>query len=191
MNIKEFVQENYAEYIDDISAWVDEQYNQHFKPCFDQVRKIHKDMQNGARTITDTELEWILTDLPMLLFSISEDLNKVRLESEVIKLRKKTVKAEMDKKAAEMVKNDELSKTDAKGWVDTELADHDILLAAYNSLITRVESEISFSKELIMGCKKIWDSRRRTESSNPVGEVVPGQLPSYYNADRYHEPYVR
>ncbi len=131
----------------------------------------------------------------MKLFSISENLNKVRLEAEVIKLRKKQVKADLDKQAAQLVADKELSKDAVKSWVDTELADHDILLAAYNSLITRVESDISFSKELIMGCKKIWDARKRTEQSNPVSEVVPSELPSYssYKNDggRYREPYIR
>ena len=196
MQIETFIQETYQEYIDDIGTWVDTQYVKYFQSCFDSVRNIHKSMKSQTRAISDSELEWILTELPLQLFSISESLNKVRLDAEVIKLRKKTVKAELDKTAAEMVKNNELSKTEVKGWVDTELADHDILLAAYSSLITRVESEISFSKELIMGCKKIWDARKRTEQSNPVGEVVPSDIPNYsqsgYRGEgRYHEPYIR
>ena len=34
-----------------------------------------------------------------------------------------------------------------------------------------------------MGCKKIWDGRRATDNSNPVGNVVnEGDLPDYaYN----------
>lgn len=192
MNIKEFVQENYAEYIDDIQSWVDEQYAEHFKDCFDSVRNIHKTMQSSSRTISDSELEWILTELPMMLFSISEDLNRVRLDAEVIKLRKKTVKSDFDKLASEMVENKELAKTEVKNWVDTALVDHDILISAYTSLISRVETEISFSRELIMGCKKIWDSRRKTESSNPVGEVVPSEMPNYnYSNYGYKEPYAR
>ncbi len=195
MQINAFLQENYAEYINDISNWVEEQYRKNFKSCFDSVRSIHASMQSQTRTISDSELETVLTDLPMQLFSISENLNKVRLEAEVIKLRKKQVKADLDKQAAQLVADKELSKDAVKSWVDTELADHDILLAAYNSLITRVESDISFSKELIMGCKKIWDARKRTEQSNPVSEVVPSELPSYssYKNDggRYREPYIR
>ena len=198
MNINQFLEENYKEYIDDIRNWVDEKYGQYFKSCFDSVRKMHESMKSQVRAISDSELEWILVELPMTLFSISEDLNKVRLECEVIKLRKKTVKAELEQKATELVHDNVISKSDIKSWVDTELADHDILLSAYSSLITRVESEISFSKELIMGCKKIWDSRRKTESSNPVGEVTPGstdKVPNYSDRytgeNRYREPYIR
>lgn len=192
MNIEDFVQENYAEFINDIQSWVDKQYNEKFKGCFDSVRDIHKSMQSSVRTISDSELEWILTELPMKLFSISESLNAIRLDAEVIKLRKKSIKSELDKVAADMVKAGDLVKTDSKNWVENELVDHDILIAAYTSLITRVESEISFSRELIMGCKKIWDSRRKTEGSNPVGEVVPGNIPDYApNPNRYREPYIR
>lgn len=190
MQIEQFRKENYEEYIDDISGWVDSQYEKHFKKCFDSINQIHESMNSQSRTISDTELEWTLTDLPMLLFSISEDINKVRLEREVIKLRKKTVEAELTKKAEQMVSEKLMSKTCVKSYVDTELAEHDILLAAYDCLITRVESEISISRELIMGCKKIWDSRRRTENVNPVNPVVPSkEVPNY--TDRYREPYIR
>lgn len=191
MNIKEFVQQNYTEYIDDIQSWVDEQYEEHFKSCFDSVRSIHKTMQSSSRTISDSELEWILTELPMMLFSISEDLNKIRLDEEVIKLRKKTVKSEFEKAASEMVENKELAKTEVKTWVDTALVDHDILISAYTSLIARVETEISFSRELIMGCKKIWDARRKTDMSNPVSEVVPQSTPYSSSLLNYQEPYKR
>ena len=94
MQIEQFLKENYEEYIDDISGWVDSQYEKHFKKCFDSINQIRESMSSQSRTISDTELEWTLTDLPMLLFSISEDINKVRLEREVIKLRKKTVQSE-------------------------------------------------------------------------------------------------
>ena len=192
MNIEEFVQENYAEYIDDIQSWVNKQYDQKFKECFDSVRAIHKSMQSSVRTISDSELEWILTELPMKLFSISESLNAIRLDAEVIKLRKKSIKSDLDRVAADMVKAGDLAKTDSKNWVETELVDHDILISAYSSLIARVESEISFSRELIMGCKKIWDARRRTEASNPVKEVVTTEVPEYSNfGPMYNDPYRR
>ena len=65
MKINDFVQENYQEYIDDIKSWVDEQYDRFFKSCFDSVKDIHSRMKSQARQITDSELEWILTELQM------------------------------------------------------------------------------------------------------------------------------
>lgn len=194
MKINEFVRENYQEYIEDIESWVDEQYDRFFRSCFDKVNQIHSSMKSHVRQISDSELEWILTELPMELFSISENLNKIRLDAEVIKLRKKSIRRDVDGKFAVKAKDEKLTKSEVKNLVDAEMVEHDILSSAYSSLISRVESEISFSRELIMGCKKIWDARRKTETSNPIGEVLPNtgdNMPSYYNSDRYHEPYIR
>lgn len=194
MKINEFVRENYQEYIEDIESWVDEQYDRFFISCFDKVNQIHSSMKSHTRQISDSELEWILTELPMELFSISENLNKIRLDAEVIKLRKKSIRRDVDGKFAIKAKDEKLTKSEIKNLVDAEMVEHDILSSAYSSLIARVESEISFSRELIMGCKKIWDARRKTETSNPISEVVPNtgdNMPSYYNSDRYHEPYIR
>lgn len=194
MKINEFVRENYQEYIEDIESWVDEQYDRFFRSCFDKVNQIHSSMKSHTRQISDSELEWILTELPMELFSISENLNKIRLDAEVIKLRKKSIRRDVDGRFAIKAKDEKLTKSEIKNLVDAEMVEHDILSSAYSSLIARVESEISFSRELIMGCKKIWDARRKTETSNPISEVVPNtgdNMPSYYNSDRYHEPYIR
>ena len=59
-----------------------------------------------------------------------------------------------------------------------------ILILAYDNLITRVEKEMSYSRELIMSAKKIYDVRRNTEQSNPVSEVSSKQndLPDYYSS---------
>ena len=47
----------------------------------------------------------------------------------------------------------------------------------YTAVVTRVEIDIAFSKELIMGARKVWDARRRSEDA-PVGEIPP-ELPDY------------
>lgn len=191
MQIKSFIESQYKEYIEDIETWCNEQYNLYFKECFDSVRKIHKSMESQVRAISDTELEWILTELPMTLFSISESLNKYRLEHEVIKLRKKKIKLELEAKAKQLVEDDFLSKSDTKSWLDAQLSEHDILLAAYSSVISRVESEISFSKELIMGCKKIWDARRKSEASNPVSPVDLRDVDKIPDYSTRYDQYIR
>lgn len=191
MQIKNFLQDQYKEYIDDIETWCNEQYNQYFKDCFDSVRKIHKSMESQVRAISDTELEWILTELPMTLFSISESLNKYRLEHEVIKLRKKRIKLDLDEEAKKLIEDKILSKSDMKSWVDAELSEHDVLLAAYSSVISRVESEISFSKELIMGCKKIWDARRKGEAANPVSPIDPRDVDNIPDYSTRYDQYIR
>ena len=172
MSLREFIETNYKESIDDIQNWCDEEYNKNFRYCFDRVRSIKDSMNSESRPISDFELEWVLTDLPLNLFTISEALNRYKLDQEVVKLKKKEIKLELETSAKELVEQGTIGKSDTKSWVDANLSEHDIVIAAFNSIVSRVESEISFSKELLMGCKKIWDSRRRAESSNPVGDVV-------------------
>lgn len=183
MSLREFIENNYKESIDDIQSWCDDEYNKNFRFCFDRVRSIKDSMNSESRPISDFELEWVLTDLPLNLFTISEALNRYKLDQEVVKLKKKEIKLELETSAKELVEQGIIGKSDTKSWVDANLSEHDIVIAAFTSIVSRVESEISFSKELIMGCKKIWDSRRRTETSNPVGEVVTDvsvdSLPDY------------
>ena len=62
--------------------------------------------------------------------------------------------------------------------INTAMVEYEVLHAAYVSIVTRVENEQTFAKELIMGAKKVWDSRRSADNSNPVGLVVP-ELPEY------------
>ena len=61
--------------------------------------------------------------------------------------------------------------------VDDEMRDDEIAVMVYSSLIDRIEGELSFSRELIMGSKKLWDARR-SNATNPVAPVVP-ELPEY------------
>lgn len=145
--------------IDEAYQSYEEIYNSWFSPYFSEAREMFSRLRDKDRPIADRELEWILTDLPMELFNVSESLSKLKLSKDVSKIRSKYLEEEYDVEAAK------------------------ISAAIYDSLIIRVEKEISFCKELIMGAKKLWDARRSTENSMPVGEVVDspevGDLPDY------------
>lgn len=136
-----------------ITAWCEEIYDKKFSRYFQNIVSLRSRLESKSRSITDEELEAILTSVPIDLFSVAEVLNQFRLSQEVVKLK---------------VKADEKSDTDHDS-MDHILAGK-ILQASYASVISRVESEISFSRELIMGAKKIWDGRRKAEESNPVNE---------------------
>ena len=45
-------------------------------------------------TVSDTELEWILTDLPLELFVVTEQLSKLKTAQEVIKINIKQTERE-------------------------------------------------------------------------------------------------
>ena len=134
----------------------DKIYDDYFKADFDKVDRLYLRCQSIKSPITDDELEEILTSLPLDLFNAAEKLNRLRLSQQVIKLKCKTGEIEGDAKS-----------------------EYDIVSAVYASVIERVENQISFSRELIMGAKKIWDSRRHTEKTNPVSPIKGNDLPVY------------
>ena len=142
---------------------VDEIYQKYFATYFNGENELYLKFQDAEMVITDKELEWILITLPLNLKSASSALAQFKQHNEIVKL---TIKQRKGK--------DTLT--------DPELDDEYKLMAIiYASVITRVESEISFSKELIMGAKKVWDARRNSETA-PVGEVVQefdSELPDY------------
>ena len=159
--------DNASEDLDAVNGWCTDVYNNTFAPYFIESRKLavrlkSKDGPND-RPITDDELSWILIQLPINLFDVSEHINKLRISQEVIKLRIRDLELKSSKRQLYDVASDKL------------------LVSAYGSVITRVENEISFSRELIMGAKKIWDARRRTDQANPINEIEDTMttLPAY------------
>lgn len=168
--------ECYKSDLDYVLEWSDELYSKLFGESFKDVTELYLSIDSKRKPITDSQLEWILCDLPIKLFNVSEILNNLRLEIEVIKLKKNTFKTERKKVYLES----KIKKSDINDYVDSDMVWHETVLSVYKSVASRVEQELSFSRELIMGAKKIWDSRRSAERSNPIGEVVPeDDLPDY------------
>ena len=180
--IKEYKSDN-----DAIHKFCDDLYSTLFNTNFEAIRDMYKRMKSNMKPITDDELEYILTTFPLELFTVAENLNKLRLDREVVKLKNKEKLESIRKKVEEAAASLDVSKAEKQDWihrqVTSEYVEYEIVLTAYDSVITRVENEQSFSRELIMGAKKIWDSRRSSESVNPVGPVVPN-LPEY-DRNRY------
>ena len=142
---------------------VDEIYQKYFASYFNGENELYVKFQNAEVIITDKELEWILITLPLNLKSASSALAQFKQHNEIVKL---TIK---QRKGKDVVADPEL---------DDE---YKLMSIIYASVITRVESELAFSKELIMGAKKVWDARRNSETA-PVGEVVKefdSELPEY------------
>ena len=151
----------------DVISWCDEIYTATFSEYFDTERKLYKRLKDSARPITDSELENILTTLPLQLFAASEALSQLKIRSEVVKLDIKDKLYQQEKVSPGSTVT--ARKEDAAYSV---LADQ-LLQVAYTNIIDRVEKEISYSREVIMAAKKIWDSRRNTE------QVAPTTLPDY------------
>lgn len=174
------IQDILNQYSDDISAvdtFCAEMYDNMFNKNFAEVHKLYVRLQSDRQPITDPELEYVLTTFPLELFVAAESLNKLRLHHETTKLKNKEKAEQFRREACKEASSLKLNKSETSEFVSRyigeKMVEYDILLSAYNSVISRVENELSFSRELIMGCKKIWDSRRNAEQMNPVGPISP------------------
>jgi len=139
---------------------VDEIYDKYFAQGFKRISELEKAFRNTDTPVTDAQLEEIITTIPMDLYTISASLAQFKQHYEIVKLTNKQRKK---------------SKAD-----DTDV-EYQLMAIVYNSVIDRVEYQISFTKELIMGAKKIWDARRRTDTTNPIKDTYIN-LPNYDDA---------
>ena len=158
----------------------EDSYNSKFGEYFSEARDMFKRLQSKTRPITNEELQWILIDLPIKLFEVSERLNSFRVLYEVAKinLKQREVEVGYDEDAKAM------KAAERKEYVASQTVGDRIIITLYDSIIDRVEREISYSRELIMGAKKIWDSRFKTDTVNPVTEVSE-RLPNYTESKSY------
>ena len=171
--------------ISEVEKWVEAEYQHYFSAYYKGEAELYAKLKSQETSsssvpiITDAELEWILTSLPLELFSVAEQLNKLKTKQEVIKLHVKEV--EDDYIADPSLSGLSLSARKEKAASDTK--EDKFLISVYSTLAERVEREISFSRELIMSAKKIWDSRRSSEPAVPVVSS-PSDLPEY-NVQKY------
>ena len=178
-NLIAFMHTVESENINPASKYADEVYDERFRKYFVLQKNLSYRFSSDSSQITDEELSTILIEIPLKLYDASEALNKLRLSVEVIKLRESELKKEF---ASQYDSNCGLSKSD---WLKSCTVDIQLMQGIYETVIKRVENQISYTKELIMGAKKIWDSRRESEKSMPVGEVVDtnadiDSLPEYH-----------
>lgn len=166
----------HLENVDDmqaVSSWCDAIYRDWFGQYFGEAKEHFNRLKSDSQPITDEELIWILIDLPIKLFNVSEYLSKFRINREVVKLKNKQKDHELRTLSAET------TATKKAEDADLQMIESKLLATAYDVTVQRVESEIAFCRELIMGAKKIWDSRRHTDGVNPIGELDESGLPAY------------
>lgn len=152
--------ESLREDFDATDTLVDEIYAKYFADGFKRISNLGEAFRNTDNPITDTQLEQIITTIPMDLYLVSASLAQFKQHYEIVKLTNKQRK---------------------KSKLDDDIdIEYQLMAIVYNSVIDRVEYQISFTKELIMGAKKIWDARRRTDIANPIKDTYIN-LPDYSN----------
>lgn len=161
--------------IDEVNQWSEEQYNKYFSQYFKGTVDLYNKMKSSKtnQQIDDIELEWILTDLPLELFSVTEQLSKLKTAQEVIKISIKKTEREYVKSHTEG------SETKRKEEAAELTAEDRLLVSVYDSIAERVSRQMTFSKELIMSAKKIWDARRADGIPLPEMNIDPSRLPDY------------
>lgn len=180
MELKE-VELSMSEDITDARDWVSSKYTELFAEYFAEVRGLSARMKSKTQPISDQELESVLTNLPLDLFEVASKLSDIKLNYEVIKLHNKKEHTE----AVKQSKASTVSQRNAEADVAT--IGNRALELVYETLIERVEKEVSYTRELIMAAKKIWDGRRKAEQSVPIGPVsVQSQPESEYSASAKH-----
>ena len=156
--------------INDVQSWIDEQYRIYFSGYFEEESRLYAKSREKV-ALEDNELEWIITSLPMELLAVANNLDKIKVSQEVVKM---TIKRG---KAAYAAKYDP-GDPDADFKIERDMSEDKLIAACYGILIERVEKEMSFAKELIMGAKKVWDTRRTAEAASaPTAELPPYSFP--------------
>lgn len=148
---------------------VDEIYNKYFATYFNKEVEMYEKFKDASNSISDSELEWIITSLPLELMAASNALAQFKQHNEIIKL---TIKQR---------KNNPVEDIDQE---------YKLMTIVYSCVIDQVERRLSFSKELIMGAKKVWDARRKAEQANPISEVNT-ELPDYKKPTSKNQMYIR
>lgn len=180
----ESVLSSYESDMQSIEDWCNSLYDSKFAEYFKDIRNLYDVLASKHEQISDNTLEQILTDIPLALFTVSERLNTLRTNREICKLKMKEHEALTRSELFNTYSKDcGYSKSDIPAMVRDSTINDQIVLVGLDGVINRVENEISFSRELIMSAKKIWDRRKNTENVNPVGPVVPdytySDLPDY------------
>lgn len=160
--------------IDEVNEWAESEYQRYFASYFKDEQDLYNRMKSKDDPITDQELEWILTDLPLELFSVTEQLSKMKIAQEVIKVSIK------EKERDYIASATEGSMTQKKEEASALTMEDRLLVDVYDSIMERVSRQMTFSKELIMSAKKIWDARR--SDGIPLPEIVTREdkLPDMY-----------
>lgn len=179
MNLQDICNE-YQDDFNSITEWCDNIYEKRFSTYFVDQRNLSTRLKSKTKPISDEELEFILMEVPLHMFDVSEALNNFQMEYEVLKLEVKGKETRLAKESKES------SETKRKESASEQIIADKILLLAYSNVLARVEKEISYSRELIMAAKKLYDRRTQTENANPISEQVSTGLPDYQPSNKQY-----
>lgn len=164
---------------------LDDMYKNIFEKKLQYIHNLSDTLKDKYEPCSDEVLEQILIDVPIKLFDAAECLSDLQLRLQIVKLSLKNKKIRIKRSTMDDY-SQKLNQSDLSDKITEMTYEDEILIMIYSRLIERVQSEISYTKELIMGAKKVWDRRRQTEMSMPV-DPIDDKLPDYetINNHRY------
>ena len=175
MNIDNSLWSKYLDTVQDVSDICEKIYKNNFDQFSKTNQSLYAKLYNRTTPISTEDLEHIIIDLPLCLIDVSEQVSKLQVSLDSIKLRLKKPTTDVDDGVKINTIDDEI--------------EYKLLSAVLSSVIERVNREISFSRELIMGAKKLWDSRKASESVSPIEPVSqPVKLPDYKSTGLPSDP---
>lgn len=143
-----------------------------------QVYSLASKLNPDGTPVSDKDLEYILMDLPLKLFTVSEYLAKLSGMVEALKIE--NTQKEIDIRsnvAGQIACGEKYTQQDMKTLIDSALIENKATIVCLNTAIKQIEKQLTYCRELIMSAKKIWDARRRTENIMPVSESNIEDLP--------------
>lgn len=164
--IKSIIESN-REDIKTAREFCDDLYDKQFAPYFKDTHDLFVRFQTDSKPITNDELSSILTICPLNMINVSSNLSDLRRQMELFKLKNKDIKNNLSG-------NESLQDLDDSSLI----IENSLMICLFDSVIKRVEGEISYTRELIMSAKKLWDSRMKENEPSPISEV-DDKLPDY------------
>ena len=165
--VEEYIPDSIYSTITECRKYYQSVYDTDIAPYFNKLQEIQAQLSNNK--ITDEQLEYVLSSLPLDLIDISEYLSRYQIELESLKLAIKS--AEVDLRNRLVSDSDvKYKETEIKEIVKASFLVNRQIVVCYETLIERINRQLSYCREFIMGCKKIWDRRRQSESTVPIKE---------------------
>ena len=154
------IEEKYQADTASAEKWLSETYKRIFGTYFEQSDKLYDAIHTGnVSNFSDEDLSNILSVIPLDLLVAAEALSSVKVRTAFFKQQLKEYKHDS---------------RDA-----TDISELELLIHCYTALEELVSTKMSFSRELIMTAKKLWDARQEGANAMPVAERDYSNLPEY------------
>ena len=95
----------------EVLEWCDKIYTDNFGELFTEIKNLALSIQSSEHQISDEELSWALSELPLKLFLASESMQTLKLGLEVTKLNIRKRKVEVTKNISETYSSNDIKIT--------------------------------------------------------------------------------